>query len=79
MASRVTALPRIIINLPILSMIHAYKRQTAIWNEELGKIGCSLKMYLNLVFLILIEFHLTKSSEILRPRGVSISSNVFLR
>lgn len=30
-------------------------------------------MYLNLVFLILIEFHLTKSSEILRPRGVSIS------
>lgn len=30
-------------------------------------------MYLHLLFLILIKFHLTKSSEILRPRGVSIS------
>lgn len=57
----------------------ACRRITATCVEELGETGRSLKMYLNLVFLILIEFHLTKSSEILRPRGVSISSNVFLR
>jgi hypothetical protein len=58
----------------------ACKRMTISQVEERGKPGCSLKeMYLNVVLLILIEFHLTKSSEILRPRGVSISSNIFLR
>jgi hypothetical protein len=57
----------------------ACRRMTTTCVQEFGETGRSLKMYLNVVFVILIEFHLTKSSEILRPRGVSISSNVFLR
>jgi hypothetical protein len=62
-------------------MVHddARKRMTVIWVEEVARPAVVQKMYLSLVLLIVIEFHLTKSSEILRPRGVSISSNVFLR
>jgi hypothetical protein len=56
-----------------------YGLLSIMWNGWQAGYAVSVKMYLLLLLLVLTEYHLTKSTEILRPRGVSISSNVFLK